>query len=178
MHILLGILGTVVTILILLYRLAEAGIDLGGLNPFLWQRRRRWQKKIEGNPVYLINSPMEVTALLMTATAKADRDMSSEEKKAVLSSFQNEFHLSKRDAAGLLISSAYLLGNGEEVRANLEKVLKPSLEKFSENQAKSALELLDGVCEIDPSGNELKREFVGRVRQIFHNRFKLQEKWQ
>jgi len=179
MHILLGILGTIVTILILLNRLAEAGIDLWGLNPFLRRRRREWQKKLEGNPVYHVDSPMEATALLMTAIVKVDGDISSEEKRALLSSFHNEFHLSKRDAAGLLNSSAFLLGKGEEVRTGLEKVMEPSLGNFTEEQAKSALELLENLCEVGPSsGNALKREFVERVRQIFDGHFEPQGKWQ
>jgi len=41
----LAVLGVIVTILILLNRLANAGMDLGGLNPFLWQRRRNWRKR-------------------------------------------------------------------------------------------------------------------------------------
>lgn len=177
MHIVLGILGAIVTILILLNRLAEAGIDLGGLNPFLWQRRRRWRKRLEGNPIYQIESPMDATALLVVATAKADGDISLEEKKTVLSLFQREFNLSKRDAAGLFVSSAYLLGKGEEVRENLEKILKPSLEYFTEEQAQSALELLKAVCEIDSSADDLKREFVERVREVFDIRFKARGKW-
>ena len=178
MHIILGLLGTVVTILILLNRLAEAGIDLGGLNPFLWRRRRKWQKMMEGNPVYHIDSPMEAAALLTVATSKADGDMSAEEKKEILLFFQSEFHLTRRDAAGLFVASAYLYGNGEEVGANLEKILKTSLENFSEDQAQSTLALLYKVCEIDPSGNDLKREFAGQVRRIFDNQFKPKGKWQ
>jgi len=34
MHIILGVLGAIVTILVLLNRLADAGIDVGWLNPF------------------------------------------------------------------------------------------------------------------------------------------------
>lgn len=177
MHIVLGILGTIVTILILLNRLAEAGIDLGGLNPFLWQRRRRWRKKLEGNPIYHVDSPMDATALLATATAKMDGDLSSDEKRMLLSAFAEEFEVSKRDAAGLLISSAHLLGDGEALRNNLEKVLQPSLESFTEDQAGSAIGLLNKVCEIDPAENELKRELVEQVEGIFSRRF-TKRKWQ
>lgn len=173
----LGILGTIVTILILLHRLAEAGIDLAGLNPFLWQRRRQWQKKLEGNPVYHIEKPLNATALLATATAKSDGDMSAEEKRAMRTLFHEEFNMPKREAAELLIASAFLLGGGEEVKTNLEKVLKPSLQNFTEEQAKSALELLHAVGEIDPKDNELKREFVERVRAIFDNHFQASGKW-
>ena len=63
----LGLLGTIVTILWLLYRLAEMGIDLGGLNPFLWRRRRKWKKHYEANPIYKIDSPMEATSARKTS---------------------------------------------------------------------------------------------------------------
>lgn len=177
MHIILGFLGSLITILILLNRLAEAGIDLGGFNPFLWQRRRRWKKKIQGNPVYTIESPLDVTALLATATAKSDGDMSADEKKGLLALFQKEFNISKRDAAELIISSVYLLGNGEEVRTNLEKILNPSLDNFTEEQAKSAADLLNEVCNIDPDENELKHDLVERVSKVFDKRFQVQGKW-
>ena len=178
MHVLLGILGSIITILILLKRLADSGIDLAGLNPFLWHRRRKWRMKVEGNPIHAISSPMELTALLMTATAKIDGDMSSEEKTALRSFMQTEFQLSKRDAADLLISSAYMLGDGNDLRKNLDAVMKSGLENFSEVQARSALELLVRVGNIDPAGNELKSEFIGQVRQIFDARFAPQGKWQ
>lgn len=75
MHIVLGFLGIIVTILVLLNRLAEAGIDLGGLNPYLWHRRRKWRNKYQGNPVFKIENPMDATAILMVAATKADGDM-------------------------------------------------------------------------------------------------------
>ena len=178
MHIILGALGTIVTILVLLNRLAEAGIDLAGLNPFLWQRRRKWKNKIQGNPIYQVDSPLDLTALLATATAKSDGDMSSEEKQTLLHLFQNEFNIDKKDAAGLLISSAYLLGNGEELRNNLEKVIGASLANFTETQAKSAIELLNEVSTIDAQGKDLKQEFVGHVKNIFDKKFQQKGKWE
>jgi len=58
-HIVLGLLTTIVTLLILLNRLAEAGISLGGLNPFLWHRRRKWKQQLIGNPIFHIDGPMD-----------------------------------------------------------------------------------------------------------------------
>ena len=163
MHIILGALGTIVTILWLLHRLAEMGIDLGGLNPWLWQRRRKWKKQYEGNPIFAIESPMEATALILAGVAKADGDMSAEEKAEILLIFQNEFSLSKRDAAGLLISSTHLLGRGDELRANVEGVLAPSRERFTPEQAESAVELMGRVAKISESHGELKAEIVDRA---------------
>lgn len=177
MHIVLGLLGSIVTILILLKKLADAGIDLGGLNPFLRAHRKRWRDKVEGNPLYAIESPMEATALLMTATAKADGDMTAEEKHALLGAFEQHFHLSKRDAAGLLVSSAHLLGSGEELKANLARVMEPSLLKFTADQVESALQLLGAVCDLDPAENELKRELVDQIAEIFKSRASSKDGW-
>ncbi len=166
MHIVLGILGTIVTILVLLNRLADAGIDLRGLNPFLWQRRRRWRNQLEGDPIYRVTSPMDVTALLMVAVAKSDGDMSSEEKKKILEMFQNEFHLTRRDAADLMVASVYLLKDGSELRANLSKVMEPSLAKFTAEQIDSATSLISQVGKIDPQPNEIRESLVKDICNI------------
>ena len=177
MHIIISLLGTIITILILLNRLAEAGISLGGLNPFLWRRRQKWKKQYEGNPIYQIDSPLDLAALLATATAKADGDMSSDEKKALLDLFQNEFNVDRKGAAELLISSAFLLGSGEELKNNLEKVIKPVLENFTEDQATSTRTILDGICSVDVAGNELKRDFADRIKNVIAKPFEPKKAW-
>jgi uncharacterized tellurite resistance protein B-like protein len=113
----------------------------------------------------------------MAATAKADGDMSADQKRKILSLFVDEFKLSRRDAAGLLIASTYLLGNGEELNSNLEKVLSRSLDKFSEDQARSAVKLLQRVAEADGSVSELQREFIDRSIAIFSKKFESKGKW-
>ena len=56
MHIVLGLLGAIVAILaslnLLFIRLADAGIDIKGLNPVLMHRRRKWRKTYEGQPIF------------------------------------------------------------------------------------------------------------------------------
>jgi hypothetical protein len=178
MHVIIGLLGSIVTILWLLHRLAEMGIDLGGLNPFLWQRRRKWKKQYEANPIFILDGPMEVTALLITATAKADGDMSSEEKREILSIFENDFQLSKRDAAGLLISSSHLLGKGDEVRDQLEKVLNPSLENFTKEQAISAIALIKRISELGVPATEMQSELVHNAAAILERPLTPKKKWE
>ena len=163
MHIILGLLGTIVTILVLLNKLAEAGIDLGGLNPYLWNRRRKWKKLYEGNPLYKIQQPMDATAILMVAVAKADGDMTKEDKASLLRYFETDFRLSKKDAAGLLISSVHLLGDGNELRANLSKFLAPSQENFSEERARSAVALVSRVAGDAGARHENTELFVRQV---------------
>jgi len=94
----LAVLGAIVTILILLNRLANAGVDLGGLNPFLWHRRKKWKDKLEGNPIYQMDSSMDVVALYMLAVVKADGDITKDDKYLLLGLFKSEFNLSTKEA--------------------------------------------------------------------------------
>ncbi len=164
MHIVIAALGSIVTVLWLLHRLAEMGVSLGGLNPWLWRRRRKWRARYEANPVYAITSPMEMTALLVAATAKADGDMSSDEKQAILNLFEAEFHLSDRDAAALLTSSTHLLGQGHEVRDSLGQVLGPCKDNFTESQAASAVTLLERVAAVSGDISSLQQELIDQVK--------------
>ena len=178
MHLILGALSSIVTILWLLHRLAEMGIDLGGLNPWLWHRRRKWQQQFQGNAIFHVTSPMEVAALLIAGTAKADGDMSSEEKAEILRIFEEEFGLSKRDAAALLLSSTYLLGKGHELYEQLSKVLKPSQEKFTDEQAESTVVLMRQIANRDGATHERKDALISETEALLAaKREKAKEKW-
>ncbi len=177
MHIILGILGTVVTILILVNRLSENGIDIGWLNPFAWKRRREWAKKYHANPVYSLTSPMEVTGLLMVALAKSDGDMSSEQKQEIKNKFMEVFHLSDDNAAALITSSVFLLRGDVGVVNNMPKLLAPSIQSFTEEQARSAHELLTHISAFDGPPNQFQSEVAASFRKAFDSRFTSPLEW-
>ena len=177
MHIILGTLGLIVTILILFKRLSDAGIDVGWLNPFTWRRRREWRKKYEGNPAFSLDGPLEVAAMLATCVAKIDGEMSSEEKQALLTLFQSEFGKSEKDASDLLMSSIYIFGDGQEAIAKPEKIMKRSLEKFSEDQARSVMSMLESIRQIEESNAGAKGKFIGKVKTEFDKLFNENDGW-
>ncbi len=177
MHIILGALGTIVIILILVNRLSENGIDIGWLNPFAWKRRRDWAKKYHANPVYSIRSPMEITALLMVALTKSEGDMSSEQKQELKSKFQEVFHLNEEKAAGLINSSVFLLKDDMGVVRNMSKLLEPSIEAFTEEQAKSAYELLSHISSFDGPPNSFQQETVSSFGRVIRARIGTTEEW-
>jgi len=177
MHVIIGFLGSVVTILWLLHRLAEMGIDLGGLNPWAWRRRRNFRQKYEANPIFAIDSPLEATALLATAVAKAEGDMTGAEKQAVLKAFEPEFSLSERDASALLTSSVHLLGNGHDLRTAMDKVLKPSIDQFSQVQAESALKLLTRIADADGDRSAGQNQLITQVESAFARKLAPIKKW-
>lgn len=163
---LLGLLGVVVTALVLLSRLADAGIDLGGLNPFALKRRRSWRRKFEANPLFGLDDPMEVAAVLAVGIAKAGGDMSSEQKRTVLGAFERTFALDRGAAEELLASSAYLVGDGRIFRDQVPDVVARSRERFTDSQIASTLSLVEEVAAVD-GATERQRELIDRIKGAF-----------
>ncbi len=177
MHILLGLLGTIVTILVLFKRLSDAGIDIDWLNPFAWRRRRAWRNKYQGNPIFSLYAPLEAAALLATTTAKIDGDLSSEEKTHLLGLFQSEFHKTEKEASDLLMSSIYLFGDGEDAIAKPDKVLSTSLDQFDEDKARSLMNILVQVSQIDSKNQAAKKAFVDKIQAVFDAKFQAKDGW-
>lgn len=171
MHIILGFLGTIVTLLVLLKRLDDAGIDIGWLNPLAWRRRRAWKNKYEGNPIFSLVSPLEIAALLATAAAKIDGDLSLEEKTVLLELFQTEFSQTQGKASDLLRSSLFLFGDGKETLAKPHKILANAIDSFSEEQARSLMSILEDIKNISPKNQDLKQAFVGQIEKAFDLHF-------
>ncbi len=163
MHIVIGFLTTLAT---LLYVLDRLGIDLGWFNPWAWRRRRAWIKQSTGNPAFCLDKPIDAVALIATAAAKIDGDLSLEEKNTLKSIFQSTFNLSEQSAAHLLGSSVYLLGSGEAVFQAPDKVLKRSLENFSDAQRQSSADLLSRVINLGDGPSALQKEFMQKVEPL------------
>lgn len=166
---LIGLLGALVTVLVLLKRLADAGIDLGGLNPFARRRRRAWQSKFEANPLFGLEDPMDAAAALAVGIAKASGDMSAEQKRALLAAFQSTFDLNLAAAEELLASSAYLVGDAQIFADQVEGVLAKSRERFTDNQIDSTLALIQEIAAVE-GATELQRELIGRIGDVLRDR--------
>ena len=88
MHIIMGILGSIITILILTNQLSRLGIDVGKLNPFAWYRRNKWQKKYHADPAFSLDRPMEAVAGLMYVMAKCSGEITREQKECILKLYE------------------------------------------------------------------------------------------
>ena len=164
MHVVLAVLGSVVTILYMLDRL---GIDLGGMNPFYWRRRRAWAKKYQGDPIYSVDDPMHVAALLVIGTAKLDGDLSAEQKKHALDQFESSFSLDSRAASELLGSAVHLLGAPQVIDSQLENLANKNKDLFSRAQAESMLQMMMDVAKVDGDLSTKQDEYIANVRAIY-----------
>jgi uncharacterized tellurite resistance protein B-like protein len=170
MHIILGILGTVVTILVLLSRLKEGGIDIGWLNPFTWARRRKFRKEYQTHPAYTLESPMDVAALFLVAVAKSDGDMTKGQKEKILSLFSSELNLSDAKARELLGSSVHIFGRGDDVLGNPSRVLSRTMDSFSEEQVASVLSMLNEVATAEGEATQTQQKLIKKVALAMPNR--------
>jgi hypothetical protein len=177
MHIVLSVLGVVVTILTLLNRLESSGIDIGWLNPFAWKRRRDWAKKYHANPVYSLDNPMEVTALIMVALAKSEGEVSAEQKREILNKYQEVFHLSEGAAADLFSSITFILKEDISSIQNTQKLLGPSGDKFTPEQASSSISLFKYISGLESPENTFQREVINAFERYFHSKFKGANEW-
>jgi len=164
MHILLALLGTIVTLLVLLNRLADAGFDLGGLNPFARRRRLTWRQKFEANPVFSLRDPREIAAVLLTALAKIDGDLSADEKRALLDEFEHSFSMTPKQAAELLSSTVYLLGDLGVLDTQRDELLRRFSEQLTPEQGESLLAMLDRLAAVDGAPSSQQQDLLAGVR--------------
>jgi len=160
----------------LLYALERLGVDIGWLNPWAWKRRRAWKKQSTGNPAFTLDKPIDAIALVATAAAKIDGDISIEEKTELRNIFRETFQKTDKQAAELLASSVYLLGSGEAVFKAPEKVLKRSLEKFSEDQKSSSISLLKKVIAVGGDASDSQSEFYKKIEKSLYSNHE-NDKW-
>ncbi|WP_412970835.1 TerB family tellurite resistance protein [Glaciecola sp. MF2-115] len=163
MHIILGILGTAVTILILISRLKEGGIDISWLNPFSWARRRRFRKEYLMHPAYTLESPMDVAALFMVAVAKSDGDITKGQKEKILSLFASEFKLNDAQASELFGASVHIFGRGDDVLDNPSRVLSRTMDSFSAQQVSSVLSMLEEVANAEGDPSESQKRLINKI---------------
>lgn len=161
MHIVLGLIGSIISILYLLDRL---GVDIGWLNPRYWRHRRAWAKKYEGDPIYSIEDPIQVAAVLIVGIAKLEGDLSAEQKSAILGQFEEKFSLDTRGAAELFGSAAHLLGAPQIIGSQLDGLSNRNTSTFKPDQAQSIIEMIEQVSEVGGTLSIAQREFVDILR--------------
>ena len=176
MHIILGLLGAVVTILILTKRLGEAGITLDSINPFAWYRKHQWMKKYKARPLFGIDDPQKVAGLLVVAIAHVDGIISLEEKQSILKLFEDDFELTEKEASGLFTSSAYFLKDEEEVGQHMAQILKLTADKFTGHQIEFTMECMQKIAALHPDIRVSQKYIMGEFAAFFKRNNKHQSK--
>ena len=177
MHYVIGLITAVAGLLFALNRLQNAGLDLNALNPFLWYRRAQWRKKYASKPLYGLENPMDVASLLMLATAKCEGEISSAQKRQILTMYEHEFDLTLAEASAVLVANAFLLKDEISIVDQLDKVFGRSGQRFTREQTESMLQLMERVAQIDGPENPEQIRLIERTREVLAHVWQPPGKW-
>lgn len=164
MHILIAFLGSLVTVFYLLDRL---GIDIGGFNPFHWRRKRAWSRQYHSDPIYSVEDPLHVAALLILGAAKLDGIVSAEQKRVALQRFEAVFSLDDKESSELVGSAIHLLGAPQIIDAQLDGLAEKNKNCFTQEQADSMVELMAEVVSADGEVSDTQGAFIEKMRSFF-----------
>ena len=174
MHVIIGVLTSLLTIFYLLDRL---GIDIGGLNPFYWYRRRKWAEKYHGDPIYGIEDPMHIAAILVIGVAKLDGDLTAEQKDKAIAVFKSEFSLSDSDASQLVGSATHLLGAPQIVDTQLKGLIEKNAERFSGEQLESLRRMVADFAASSSNLSTTQQEYLQNIGTTFGTTEQVSTTW-
>jgi len=158
--------------------LQRSGFQFSSLNPFLAYRRWQWRKTYGGKPIYKLDRPMDVAAVLLLGVAKADGDITSDQKRELQSLFQSEFELSRDQAADLLLASSHLIRDEIYIVDHLDKILERSAGRFEAGASASLLGMMRKIALLDGSINSEQQKLIDATERYFAARQKAVGKWQ
>lgn len=166
MHYVIGLITAIAGLLWALNSIQRSGFNLSSLNPFAAYRRWQWSQKNAVKPLYRLNDPVEVAAVLLLGVAKCRGELSRDQKSYLLGVFREELSLSAAEADDLLVASSFLLRDEVYIIDKLERILAPSKAALTPAQRASILKLMQHVAEVEGVSNDEQRRLIERTDQL------------
>ncbi len=177
MHIVIAAITALAGLLWALNSLQRSGFSFSSLNPFLAWRRWQWRKTYGGRPIHKLERPMEVAAVLLLGVAKADGDITSDQKRELQAMFQSEFDISRDEAADLLLASSYLIRDEIYIVDHLDKILERSAQRFDPAAVGSLLGMMRRIAVLDGSVNAEQQKLIEATERYFAGLHQAPGKW-
>lgn len=175
MYTLVGILSVIATIVWALVALQHAGPHGQRANPLSWFRHRYWRRQYAIHPLFRLEDPMDVAAVLLLGTVKCEGEISREQKQTIIDIYMKTFRLKRDTAEDLLLASSHLIRNQVYLLDCLEPLLYSSRERFSQGQAVSLLALMTRVATLESPLNEEQRKLIAATERWFEQLFNAQQ---
>lgn len=177
MHVVIAAITALAGLLWAINSLQRSGFDLGSLNPFLAYRRWQWRRTYGSKPIYKLERPVDVAAVLLLGIAKADGDITSDQKRELQSIFQSDFEMSRDEAADLLLASSHLIRDEIYIVDHLERILERSAPRFEPTHVSSLLALMRRVAVLDGSINAEQQKLIDATERYFAAKHPPAGKW-
>jgi hypothetical protein len=162
MHIIVVIISALASLLGVLNLLKALGIEI---HPVIWMGRlvgSLFQKKHLSNAKgsnrtntldltddKSVVDSMLIATMIVVGVLIRERELSLEQKSAVISVFKNDFHMDDEQASGALNSALAEFGDDVRFQQFLNKVLNPTYGCFTREQAISLLAILRAITVLD-----------------------------
>jgi uncharacterized tellurite resistance protein B-like protein len=177
-HIIIAAITALAGLLWAINSLQRSGFHLSSLNPFLAYRRWKWSRTYGSKPIYRLERPMDVAAVLLLGIAKADGDITSDQKRELQAMFQSEFEISRDEAADLLLASSHLIRDEIYIVDQLDKILERSAPQFEPATVGSLLALMRRLAAMDGSINGEQQKLIEATERYFASQQKAaSSKW-
>jgi len=177
MHVVIAAITALAGLLWAINSLQRSGFHFSSLNPFLAWRRWQWRRTYGGKPIYQLERPIDVAAVLLLGIAKADGDITSDQKRELQAIFQSEFDMSRDEAADLLLASSHLIRDEIYIVDHLGKILERSAPHFEPTHVSSLLELMRRVAALDGSINAEQQKLIDATERYFVAKQPAAGKW-
>ncbi len=164
MHVVLGALTAIISILYILDRL---GIDVGWWSPFHWRRRRAFAKRFGADPIYSVEDPIHLASLFVIGVAKLEGDLTAEQKQVAQEQFESSFRMEPREASELFGSAAHLLAAPQLIETQLNNLAEKNSGRFSGDQADSLLQMMTAVASAGGAPSATQQAFLDKARGLF-----------
>ena len=152
-----------ITLLLILNRLTDSGVDLGWLAPLAWKKRSRFQLPLDADPLFNLKTPRETATMYLLAVANADGHLSDNQKKRLLAIFEQDFELSPSEALSLFASNLHLLGNGKLLFDNPKRLIEHCYHDFTSKQIVALQRLLIFVAHIDGTPTKKQKSLCKKI---------------
>lgn len=157
--------------------LQRSGFDPNSLNPFLAWRRWQWRQSYGNKPLYKLERPIDAAAVLVLGTAKAEGEVSSQQKKALQELFESEFGISRDEASQLLLASSHLIRDELSLVERLDKILEPSMPRFEREAADSLVSMMRRIATLEGPMNSEQQRLLDATERYFAARFQQSRRW-
>jgi hypothetical protein len=170
MHIILGLITAIAT---LLFALSRFGVDINSLNPFHWHRRNQWKKQMATKPIHTLTKPIEAAAVLIVGIVQTEGLVSREQKAEILNIFRTELKQDETAASDMFGSAAFLTKSVVDLAAEVPSILEPNKAYFSEEQARSLVSMLTRVAALDSAISTAQQNTIKAVeRELLQGKVK------
>lgn len=167
MGVVLQILGLIITFTMAMEALRRFGIDVGWLNPLAFFRRRAWARKVQTPPLYTLEHPVDVVAVMALAMVQATGAVTVEQKEGVLALLREHLGLNEADAGNLWVASSHMLRNRPLAPSEVGAVLERSADKFTDYHVQTLRSVLQGAAQIVPPASPEQQQLLDAVEAYF-----------